>query len=330
MMSRADKMVCLLAGFFLAIVLGCADSDGQFVGSSQKAQVPTVANLTSGLSNYSNSCAGCHSADGSGTAQGNALVNCESCRAGFDDLARRIHATMPEGDPTLCEDTQSNSCARDTAAHILCSFNPELAEGCDEAISLAVVPPEADRVAGETSYQQNCFFCHGPTGTGNPPFGTDLTNCQVCDGGFDALESKILHTMPPGAPTNCSGECALDTAAHVLCAFNPDLVDAESCEIIIPKAVIPATADLSAGATSYAALCSQCHFPDGSFRLSGPSCLSCQGAFNVLSGRIHISMPPAVAGGPALCSVGNGCAENVAAYVFCSFNPERAEGCPNP
>lgn len=328
MKMRAGRLICLFSCFSLAIALGCTDSDGQFVGSSQKAQVPTVANLTSGISNYASACAACHATDGSGTERGNSLLGCESCKAGFDPLVSRIHATMPEGNPAACQDSESDTCARDTAAHILCALNPDLVEGCSEAISLAVVPPEADRVQGEESYAQ-CQFCHGVEGQGvefnGRVFGPPLTDCQVCQGSFEGLESYIHDTMPPSAETNCSGQCALDTAAHVLCAFNPDLVDAESCEILVPKAVIPASADLAAGAASYAALCSQCHFADGSFRLSGPSCLSCQGDFGVLSGRIHISMPPPA---PALCSLGNSCAENVAAYVFCEFNPERAEGCP--
>ncbi len=33
---------------------------------------------------------------------------------------------MPPTDPGACVD----ACAADTAAHILCSFNPGLAEGC--------------------------------------------------------------------------------------------------------------------------------------------------------------------------------------------------------
>lgn len=322
-----NRLLGALCALCLATALACTDSTGQYSGSSQKAQVPAAANLTSGIASYANECAVCHAADGSGMSSGafvgNPLKDCESCRAGFDALQSRIHATMPERDPAACRANDSDVCARDTAAHILCAFNPDLAEGCELASTKAVVPPEANKNRGATLYRtQFCQFCHGPQGEGTA-FGSDLTNCQVCRGAFGGLQSKIHTTMPPSAPNSCTNDCAMDTAAHVLCAFNPQL--AEGCES--PKAVIPATANLAAGAASYASLCSACHGPGGGApgvrNLIGANCATCQQSFSVLHNKIHNTMPNT---SPIACV--NECAENVAAHIFCSFNPDRAEGCP--
>ena len=60
----------------------------------------------------------------------------------------------------------------------------------------------------------------------------------------------------------------------------------------------------------------------GSRNLIGAGCATCQGTFETLESKIHTTMPqfnsPACQGA---------CAENTAAYIFCEFNPNLAEGC---
>jgi len=204
--------------------VGCSDVTSQYdSGGSQKTQVPAAANLTSGSTQYLGQCASCHAADGSGTALGNSLVACESCQGDFEKLVARIHATMPQGSPATCADT--DNCARNTAAYILCSFNPDEAEGCGEtSTATAVIPATADLGQGMTFYDQQCSFCHAPDGSGTN-FGPSVQNCNSCQGTFEALESKIELTMPPPLGTSCTGDCAEDTAAHIFCAFNPGLAD---------------------------------------------------------------------------------------------------------
>ena len=214
-------IVGLLVSTGLAV--GCSDVTSQYdSGGSQKTQVPAAANLTSGSTQYLGQCASCHAADGSGTALGNSLVACESCQESFEKLVARIHATMPQGSPATCADT--DNCARNTAAHILCSFNPDEAEGCGEAsTATAIIPATADLTQGAADYALQCAGCHRPDG--NAPGSRNLIGCNACQGTFEALESKIELTMPPPFGTSCTGECAENTAAHIFCAFNPGLAD---------------------------------------------------------------------------------------------------------
>ena len=322
------RLAAPVAALFFALALlslvACSDSLGSNSGSSTvKAQVPATANLSTGLARYSTDCASCHGPSGLGTASGNSLTNCESCEGSFDALDVRIRATMPQGNPAACEDT--DGCARDTAAYILCAFNPDHAEGCDGAISNAVVPATANLTSGEAQYDTGCAFCHGANGSGTA-FGSDLTSCQVCGGDFEDVENKIHTTMPPPNPAACADAdaCAENTAAFVLCSFNPSITD--GCESASTKAVIPATANLSLGAADYGTKCAACHAADGnapgSGNLIGAGCATCQGTFETLESKIHTTMPqfnsPACQGA---------CAENTAAYIFCEFNPNLAEGC---
>ena len=101
---------------------------GQYEGRSdgQGPTVPVSADPVSGGAQYAADCAFCHGASGDGTASGSPLVGCLNCQSTFEALENKIQATMPPTDPGACVD----ACAADTAAHILCSFNPGLAEGC--------------------------------------------------------------------------------------------------------------------------------------------------------------------------------------------------------
>jgi hypothetical protein len=100
-----------------------------------------------------------------------------------------------------------------------------------------------------------------------------------------------------------------------------------------PKAQVPVTKDLAAGQTSYDTLCMGCHGATG-MGATAPAlvdCSRCSGTFAALQDYITAAMPPA---NPAVCTdtapgmtdPGN-CAENTAAHIFCSFNPDNAEGC---
>jgi len=135
---------------------------------------------------------------------------------------------MPKSFPAACE----GDCAEDTAALVLCNFNPEVADGCSEVATSIVVPPAADLETGQTSYDSMCASCHLAAGTGSSP-SRDLTDIlpydYATDSGytFNSLTAKIQDTMPKNGPTACQNECAVNTAALVLCSFNPDV--AEGC-----------------------------------------------------------------------------------------------------
>lgn len=215
--GRAIMGLLLSVGLFA----GCSDIASQYSGGSQKSQVPAAANLTSGANQYVGQCASCHGIDGSGIATlGNSLLACESCQGTFEQFVARIHATMPQGSPTDCG--ESDNCARDTAAYVLCSFNPDLVAGCPTA----TIPGTADLGQGMTLYDQQCGFCHIADGSGSP-LGPPLQNCNNCQTTFEALEDLIRDTMPavPFSPTGCVDSCAEDTAAYIFCSFNPGLAD---------------------------------------------------------------------------------------------------------
>ena len=211
-------------GLLLSVGLfaGCSDIASQYSGGSQKSQVPAAANLTSGANQYVGQCASCHGADGSGMVLVNSLQTCESCQGTFESLVARIHATMPQDSPAACED--SDNCARDTAAHVLCSFNPDLVEGCGQAsTATAIIPASADLGQGMTDYTLKCATCHRADGAA-PGF-RNLIGCNACQGTFEALEAKIQITMPPPFGAGCTGACAENTAAYIFCSFNPGLAD---------------------------------------------------------------------------------------------------------
>ena len=323
------KLSSLSLGFLLLCLtaaITCTDSTGTFSGSSLTtrvpAEVPAVANLSDGRDRYSLACASCHGPAGKGTPLGNSLQGCESCRQNFDELRRRIHATMPATDPGACSDV--DNCPRDTAAHILCQFNPDLAEGCSDAFSKAEVPPTANLTTGAAEYTANCAFCHGASGEGSAFYPGSLVDCEVCKGTFEGLQNKIHFAMPPTNSASCVDDCAENTAAHILCQFNPDL--AEGCSNASTKAEVPPTADLAAGASRFNSQCLGCH------RLNLSNCFYCRGTFDFLQKKIRDTMPRGNVGAcidssPGVSDPGN-CAENTAAHIFCAINPSLAEGCP--
>ncbi len=332
MSKRSSLLPIGLVMLCLAASIACTDSTGNYSGGSLKAQVPAEASQASGAADYNAACSGCHGAQGLGTSAGNSLRDCQSCTGTFANLQDRIHVTMPEGSPAGCED----ACADDTAAHILCAFNPEHADGCK-----TVIPGTASPGLGSVSYNQQCQLCHGNQGLGvtvvDPltdeefVLGPSLANCPSCTTGFAALQAEIENTMPQNNATICQGECAENTAAYILCEFNPGLAD--GCDNPLQKPMIPAGVDLAAGEASYGSaitpgFCNSCHGNDGSLgdpgrQLIGSNCASCQGSFEGLRNRIHTTMPK---GFPTACV--DTCAENTAAFVLCGLNSDIAVGCP--
>ncbi len=101
------------------------------------------------------------------------------------------------------------------------------------------------------------------------------------------------------------------------------------------KAQVPATANPSQGATEYSQIqgsdsCASCHGAQGLGTSRGNplvGCEACNRGFDTLQDKIHFSMPEQ---DWRLCDDTDNCAENTAAYIFCQFNPELAEGCPAP
>jgi len=148
----------------------------------------------------------------------------------YDSLVSKITDTMPKGAPQVCV----GECAENTAAAILCDFNPSVTDDCDRADTDIVVSAAANVEAGQISYDVLCVDCHLADGTGTSP-GRDLTDLMVydyeTDSGytFRSLEAKIADTMPRGNEGACVGECATNTAALILCAFNPEI--SEGCSL---------------------------------------------------------------------------------------------------
>jgi mono/diheme cytochrome c family protein len=220
-------LVVLTGGF------GCSDSD---TGSNDLISVPASANLTSGQESYDASCVGCHLADGTGSNSFRDLTDITKEDPAampvtgytFASLQAKINDTMPAGNAAACE----GDCAENTAAMILCNFNPMVASGCGQADTKIVVPATADLEAGEASYAASCQTCHLANGMGTNP-GQNLTDIAAFDYGsgsgytFASLQAKVHDTMPPPTPTLCEGDCAQNTAAHIMCTFNPDV--AEGC-----------------------------------------------------------------------------------------------------
>ena len=204
---------------------GCSDSD---TGSNDLISVPASANLTSGQESYDASCVGCHLADGTGSGGVNDITKEDPVAMTgytFASLQGKIHTTMPQFDPTLCID----DCAENTAAMILCNFNPMVAAGCGQADTKIVVPATADLAAGQASYDTLCLGCHLADGTGRGGVNDITPYDYAMDSGytFASLQGKIHTTMPQLDPTLCIDDCAENTAAHVMCTFNPDV--AEGC-----------------------------------------------------------------------------------------------------
>lgn len=91
--------------------------------------------------------------------------------------------------------------------------------------SLASTSSSGDVVNGEQIYRARCVPCHGQNGEGVEKkrliiFGPSLRNCNACDS-FDSLLEQIDGRMPPGSSRNlCRDDCARDTTAYILEAFN--------------------------------------------------------------------------------------------------------------
>jgi len=193
----------------------------------------------------------------------------------------------------------------------------------------AQVPAEADLNTGLATYSTTCATCHGAAGHGTPK-GNSLWDCESCKGSFDALQDRVLITMPENNPDACAdGDgCARDTAAYILCEFNPD--HAEGCTWTPPVTgpTVPASADLVSGQASYDAGCEFCHGVSGEGSLFGTdltACQVCTGTFEAVQDTILLTMPK---GNPGACTDADSCAENTAAYILCAFNPGLAQGCP--
>lgn len=216
-----------LLGLSSFAVLG-ACSDGDSGSSGNPLTVSPAANLTSAQDNYDSLCVSCHLADGTGTTGDRDLTDITPQRYSLASLEAKIRDTMPQSFPPACE----GDCAEDTAALVLCNFNPEVTDGCSEVATAIVVPPAADLTAGAASYGSMCAGCHLADGTGSSP-SRDVTDIlpydYATDSGytFDSLTAKIHDTMPKASPATCQNDCAIDTSAHILCSFNPDV--AEGC-----------------------------------------------------------------------------------------------------
>ena len=94
------------------------------------------------------------------------------------------------------------------------------------------VPATASLNSGQASYDVGCAGCHNTDGTGGigPPALTNITPYDPATGNgysFDSLTAKIRDTMPKTGPAACVDDCAVNTAAHILCRFVPD--SAEGC-----------------------------------------------------------------------------------------------------
>ncbi|MFP6629154.1 MAG: c-type cytochrome [Myxococcota bacterium] len=219
----------------LNIVVADIDGDSGSSGNPLTVTVPATANLNSGQASYKVGCAACHNTDGTGGIGPPALTNITPYDPAtgngysFDSLTAKIHATMPPlpFSSSACED----DCAEDTAALILCSFNPMVAEGCSDAATGIVVPATADLTAGQSRYASQCQGCHRADGMG--PTNRNLTDIVPYRSNpakgytFDSLTAKIRDTMPKTSPPACVGDCAVNTAAHILCELVPD--SAEGC-----------------------------------------------------------------------------------------------------
>ncbi len=90
--------------------------------------------------------------------------------------------------------------------------SPDTQNGSDAPGAEVVVPdPGADPVEGAAYWVEHCASCHGDDGLGG--FGPSVAGW---DRSWDELVTLIEDTMPPPDPSDCVGECALDTAAFVL------------------------------------------------------------------------------------------------------------------
>ena len=96
---------------------------------------------------------------------------------------------------------------------------------------IIVVPVTADSNNGKLLYESGLGCsgggCHSIDGSGNDPVNpspnTVLNNWLPGTWTFSALQAKINDDMPFGAAASCQGQCAADTAAHIACAFNPNI-----------------------------------------------------------------------------------------------------------
>lgn len=220
------RAIILFGLLSVAFLPACGGGESGSSGSPLSS-----TNLTSGWAAYEAQCQGCHMADGTGTSPSRDLTDISLTVAEtgsgaytFDSLVAKINDTMPRGGAEFCED----DCAEDTAAVILCNFNPGVSGDCGDSSTDIVVPEEADLVAGQSSYDTYCVGCHRSDGSGSNP-GRDLRDLVPYDYGtgsgytFDSLVAKINDTMPPSGPVACQGDCAVNAASVILCSFDSEI-----------------------------------------------------------------------------------------------------------
>ncbi len=81
--------------------------------------------------------------------------------------------------------------------------------------------------SGETTYSTACIECHGAQGTqqgrvNNLSVGPAMPPAEYSD--FTDLMTYIAGFMPQNDPGSCTGDCARDVAAYVLCEFNDGII----------------------------------------------------------------------------------------------------------
>ncbi|MDG2333379.1 MAG: cytochrome c [Myxococcota bacterium] len=89
----------------------------------------------------------------------------------------------------------------------------------------AQIPVTADLASGRADYEGRCLTCHGVAGNAPAPRNLIGDECILCQGAFEPLEDYIRDFMPQTDPLSCVGACAENTAAYILCEFNPTLTE---------------------------------------------------------------------------------------------------------
>jgi mono/diheme cytochrome c family protein len=70
-------------------------------------------------------------------------------------------------------------------------------------------------INGKTLYDANCSGCHGTSGNGLYKINPSKSAYSYKSGIAQTLETYINDWMPEGNPTQCTGQCALDTASYI-------------------------------------------------------------------------------------------------------------------
>jgi mono/diheme cytochrome c family protein len=134
-LNKLNRGIVVLSLLAFVGVVGCSDSDTVESGSPMlvaleiEGTTTTPANLMAGAATYESPCTNCHGADGTGRGGVNDIAF--GAGAGeyvdFDALVLKIDTSMPPSDPSSCQ----GDCARDVAAHVMCTYNSQLVtSGC--------------------------------------------------------------------------------------------------------------------------------------------------------------------------------------------------------